>query len=371
MLTVHVTPVLTAQTVPGAELSRAGGAERTRTTLVANASGHDSCVRHARSMLSHLRSGGLLRCPGMSTNDSTLVRWSGSPWDFAVIGVQKAGTTDLTGHLQNHPEVCAAAERRLLLHNGSHVVWTVSRTDWRCGSACATKRGGVDPEASLKLLHHPQLAVRLWESDATKLVLLLREPIQRAWSSFQMQKYDQQFRYSKRYADFAHCVSVEAEAVERNAGIPDARASTVYRGLYAPVLLVLRGAGFTPGLSPGSAGRLLVMISERMSKDEEAGHGVLCAFLGIRSYAAPSWRSSPYSHAPRRDQMPMAAARRLHSLYAISTRHTYRILGEAIQEWEAFYEHITNVSSPLLGPWGVATLRPDGFTRPLPLGNTS
>jgi hypothetical protein len=300
-------------------------------------------------------------CATRQPNETAIHAPATTAWDFVVIGVQKGGTTDLTGHLQNHPELCAGGEARLisslnmflsnksrpwLQRNMTHkIAWT--RQKFRCGSACATRRGGVDPEASFALLAFPQMAAQLWAAPShVRLVLLLREPIQRAWSAYRMGQ-QRNFRYEARYASFAECVDVEARQIEDGRGVPPPRRSTIYRGLYAPLLDALAGAGFQTQLRRRGAsdGRLLVLISERALADPAEAHRAVFGFLGVAAHDTAGWRSAPGRGAQRSStaehgtppKLNVSAARRLYALYRASTTRTYGLLGERVSEWEAFY----------------------------------
>ena len=290
------------------------------------------------------------QCKTVTKNKSALTRTSFSAWDFVVIGVQKAGTTDLTGHLQNHPELCALKEVRLKLGGNGIINWKAdkSKTDWRCGSECARIRGGVDANLALNLFnaHGEGMASALWLQEGVKLILLLREPIRRTFSAYQMAKYDQHFRFSRRYESFDECVSFEAASVDLADDHPhyDEVNGTVFRGLYAPVLKRLSAAGFMPTVTANKANRLLVLISEWIMRDEAASHDQIFAFLGVSRRVTAGWASTPYPSDQRAvpsdkmETLSLASTERLFSLYRRSTLQTYQMLSiENVPEWEAYY----------------------------------
>jgi hypothetical protein len=318
-------------------------------------------IRHATTLKQYLTH--KVPCATRLPNETAIHRSATSAWDFAVIGVQKGGTTDMTGHLQNHPDICAAREARLMPYGSAsdnsdvsasgnsenhNVSWT--RQKFRCGSPCATRRGGVDPDASFQLLAYPSMAAQLWVARV-RLVLLLREPIQRAWSAYRMGA-QRHFRYETRYGSFAECVETEARQIEAGRGVPAPRRSTIHRGLYAPLLAALVGAGFQPQQRRrGTAddGRLLVLISERVAADQAGAHATLFGFLGVASRVdTAGWRSAPYSGATADlAELNVSAARRLYALYRPSTTRAYGLLGGRVHMWETVY-HSRAVADPPL-----------------------
>jgi len=334
------------------------GSSSSRVSTAAPASSvrhHDVHQDHARSarLLEHASAsycGGSFH-RGMASArrwfDATLF----SAWNFAVIGVQKSGTTQVDHILQSHAEVCAV-DRQLRIDANGSVTWGVNRSAWRCGSACATRRGGVDPEASLTLLLQPGLAARLW-STRVKLVLVLREPIQRAWSAFRTSFREHNFKHSTRYLNFAECVATEitdAEALAHSGYVASYGNATVFRGLYDRVLTKLIGAGFVPSLTAEPAGRLLVLISERLLDHERATDAALFNFLGIGWQTTPKRIVAKHSHGNYNFTARTRVVRRLYAFYRNSTRRTYQLLGAPIREWEAFYDSVrarpTTVQTP-------------------------
>jgi hypothetical protein len=110
--------------------------------------------------------------------------------DFVVIGAQKAGTTSLFRYLIEHPQIVGPAEKEVHFFDGRYergVRWYRSRFPLRA----ALERGGQSGrrrltfEASPYYLAHPFVAPRMHEQlPEAKLVVVLRDPIARAWSHY-------------------------------------------------------------------------------------------------------------------------------------------------------------------------------------------
>jgi hypothetical protein len=110
---------------------------------------------------------------------------------FLVIGAQKAGTTSLYAYLSEHPDVLPAARKEVHffdLNYGQGERWYRSMFPLRAHLAARSRsrsRPVVTGEASPYYLFHPMAAERAAAlvPDA-KLVVLLRDPVERAWSHY-------------------------------------------------------------------------------------------------------------------------------------------------------------------------------------------
>ena len=101
--------------------------------------------------------------------------------DFLVSGTQKGGTTYLHGLLQQHPQVVLAHPKYLhnfSLHHGHGLDWYANHfagasVDQRCG------------EVTPYYLFHPLAAERIHAAiPDVKLIVLLRDPVERALSQY-------------------------------------------------------------------------------------------------------------------------------------------------------------------------------------------
>ena len=100
---------------------------------------------------------------------------------FLGIGTQKGGTTYLHGLLQQHPQVFLAHQKELhyfSLHQGQGLEWyanhfSKAKADQRCG------------EITPYYLFHPLAAERIHTAiPEVKLIVLLRDPVERALSQY-------------------------------------------------------------------------------------------------------------------------------------------------------------------------------------------
>ncbi|MGF1528639.1 MAG: sulfotransferase domain-containing protein [Candidatus Competibacterales bacterium] len=108
------------------------------------------------------------------------------PLDFIVIGAQKAGTTSLFEYLRPHPALCLPAEKELpffvrddLLAQG----WEAVAARHFAGAKDHQRWGTASPQ----YMGDPRAPARIAAAfPEVKLIALLRNPIQRTYSHYQM-----------------------------------------------------------------------------------------------------------------------------------------------------------------------------------------
>jgi hypothetical protein len=111
--------------------------------------------------------------------------------DFLIVGGQRCGTTSLFKTLSAHPEVLTP-----VLHKGVHYFdtsyakgpnWYRAHFPLRATAARVEQRAGVRPlafESSPYYMFHPLAADRIARDlPAVKLLVLLRDPVERAYSA--------------------------------------------------------------------------------------------------------------------------------------------------------------------------------------------
>jgi hypothetical protein len=297
-------------------------------------------------------------------------------WNFAVVGVQKGGTTSLTSHMMNHPQLCVEGEvrlTRLFPHRTALEMdgWpNLTATRTFCGSRCPQMMGVVDPVAAYFPTFMPEetsFLPHLHRQPEFKLLMLLREPLQRAFSAFMMGR-DRGFRFEFPYRNFDELVAVEADWLlpsfkpppdfmkvafimrpsmqgskrgERRLG-PATPKENLRLGLYASMLAAFEKAGF---VCPGP--RLHIAVSERLQTKGTDELSRIWRFLGVDTMPTKSSfdRVGSYrtegGEESQGNSTPIAisawAKRTLYAAYHQSTEKVYAVLGERIGEWEGWY----------------------------------
>lgn len=110
--------------------------------------------------------------------------------DFAIVGAQKCGTTALRHFLGAHPDIAMCrAEVHLFDAPDYSPAWTVRQIDHRYRQELADTRGGVRGECTPMYLFLPEVPAQLKRyNPRLKLIVLLRDPVQRAISAYYMEK---------------------------------------------------------------------------------------------------------------------------------------------------------------------------------------
>ena len=152
-----------------------------------------------------------------------------SPWrrlpDFIIIGAQKSGTSSLYYYLSQHPQLRMSVEKEIHYYNyylrhGKSLSWYKSFFPLRIKS-----RGKKTGEASPNYLYSEQAPVELRKDIANiKLLVLLRNPIERAYSEYNM--HVRQLKRKDFPTSFEEAISNDDLSIE---------GSRLYlvRGLYA------------------------------------------------------------------------------------------------------------------------------------------
>jgi hypothetical protein len=211
--------------------------------------------------------------------------------DFLVIGAQKAGTTSLYAYLVAHPDICAAGRKEVHYFDLNHERgpgWYRSMFPLRAAArarALRTGRPQLTGEASPYYLFHPLAPERAAAlvPDA-KLVVLLRDPVERAWSH-----YRHEVRAGREPLSFADALDAEPERLAGTveairAGAPPSvwenhrRYSYVARGRYAEQLRAW--------LAVFEREQLLVLRAEDLFAAPEQQWRRTLDFLGVRAEAA-------------------------------------------------------------------------------------
>ena len=157
---------------------------------------------------------------------------------FLIIGAQKAGTTSLFRYLLQHPDVKAPTRKQVHFFdlNFSHGErWYFSHFPPKLNSQ--TKITG---EASTEYLFHPEVAQRAKAIlPNIQIIVLLRDPVERAYSHFHHMK-----RAGRELLSFENAIERELEIFSQRGGFDFTRedVSDIYnqsylaRGFYATQL---------------------------------------------------------------------------------------------------------------------------------------
>lgn len=128
--------------------------------------------------------------------------------DFLVIGVQKGGTSSLHGYLKEHPKLRMSAKKEIHYFDLNYTLgekWY--RSHFPLKKRWLSKKIG---ETTPYYFYHPHVPKRVFQLiPNVKLIVLLRNPIDRAFSLYRAHKYFNTETYT-----FEEAIQKEKERIE-------------------------------------------------------------------------------------------------------------------------------------------------------------
>ncbi len=215
--------------------------------------------------------------------------------DFVIAGAARCGTTSLYRYLVEHPRVAAAqikevhfVDRQHNLDKGEH--WYRSWFPTRAALHDAARRQGVDRvicgESTPNYFAHPEAASRLQAVvPGARIIVLLREPIDRVWSQYRWQRW-----WGGETLDLADALHAEDERAGGGFEMMGADRRTRNRFISHAYLARSRYADqleWWIGAFP--ADQLLVLRSEDLFADPAAALERTCAFLDLPPFGLSTY----------------------------------------------------------------------------------
>jgi len=249
----------------------------------------------------------------------------GSLPDFLIIGAQKAGTTFLYYLLCQHPYVAPTSEKEL--HFFDSQKFNKGEGWYRSNFPPPTSENGhkvITGEASPYYIYHPLAARRAAQVvPHARLIVLLRNPVDRAYSDYQ-----NRLREGNEFLGFEEAIEAEEERIkgEKEKMLADEgyssashrRHSYLARGVYVDQIKEWH-EHFDPD-------QLLVLKSEDFFVRLQESLGEVSNFLGL-----PAWQPEVLSASLRNesDYVPMSPAVRekLESYFEPHNQRLYDYLG--------------------------------------------
>lgn len=252
--------------------------------------------------------------------------------DFLVIGAQRSGTSSLYKYLEHHPCVLSSLRKETEYFSarfGLGEAWYRAHFPSRARRSWQEHRRGLAVltfEASPNYLFHPLSAERAATMvPNAKLVVLLRNPIERALSHHQ-----HEVRAGRETLTFEEAVELEAERLageeQRLVSEPGYRSlawerySYQARGHYAEQL--------ERWLARYGEEHLLVVRSEDLYQDPARAFGCIQGFLGLASWTPAEFRNHSYLgiEPPAKAELPASLRQRLSEGFAASNLRLYELL---------------------------------------------
>lgn len=248
--------------------------------------------------------------------------------DFLIVGAQKSGTSSLHAYLEEHSQLVAPPDRKELhffdRHFGAGVGHYRSYFPTSLGRRlrAAVKGGPVlcfetTPEYMVFAEARERIHALL---GSIPLVLILRDPIDRAWSAYRMYSTD------NVDAEFEELLDADASIAQHEGREldPAARALTqemdelrlFTRGLYVEQLLAL--------FELWPRDEILVLDFEDLKRDPKGTTARVLERLGLSPLEREAW---PIHNASTGDALPQGLRARLASYYEGPDKELAALLG--------------------------------------------
>ena len=197
---------------------------------------------------------------------------------FIIAGMQKAGTTALFDYLGEEPGLSLSCEKEVHFFDDEALDW--ASPDYGVYHAhFAAADGRPRGEATPIYLYWPPSLERIRAYNPhMKLIVMLRDPVERAWSHWKME-----YARGVETKPFAWCIRQGRQRLfaDEPWGF-DREVSYVERGFYGEQVERLYG------LFP--RGQVLILKSGDLRGDPSAALGQVRAFLGLPAGPAPTPR---------------------------------------------------------------------------------
>jgi hypothetical protein len=248
--------------------------------------------------------------------------------DFIVAGAQKAGTTSLYHYLEQHPDMTPPIEKKLAFFDKNYergMQWYRLHFPLQSNDGDASFTG----ESTAYYMFHPLAPERIAENlPHTKIILLLRNPVDRAFSHYQYK-----VRRGKEPLSFEAALDAEPDRLageeEKLRTNPYSRSKAHFvfsyqsRGIYIDQIIRWQKL-FPPE-------RLLILESGGLFKRSNEVYQQTLQFLGVRS-----WQPSEFGNhfdGGYKVKMSPETRSRLVDYFAPHNQRLYDLLGERF-DWD-------------------------------------
>ncbi|HJT80739.1 MAG TPA: sulfotransferase domain-containing protein [Chthoniobacterales bacterium] len=243
--------------------------------------------------------------------------------DFVIGGTQKGGTSALDTFLRQHPQICMPADLKEVHFFDREEMFRGQKPDYEKYHAhfrCEPQHQVIG-EASPIYMYWNAAPQRIWNyNPAMKWILILRNPIDRAYSAWNMER--------KRGADplpFDQAVAKEAERCREALPLQHRVFSYIDRGFYSFQLRRL--------FDIFGRDNCLVLLNEDLQSEHDKTLQTVFAFLGIDQSVRPA-TGRVFEHEYEMPLDPSLRAR-LAETFSADIKQLERLLNRDLSHWYA------------------------------------
>ena len=237
--------------------------------------------------------------------------------DFVIGGTQKGGTSALDSFLRQHPEICMPTTRKELHFFDREE----ENSDYNAYHANfkPTPQQRVIGEASPIYMYWETAPYRIWKyNPKMKWILALRNPVERAFSAWNMET-----RRGKEKLSFTEAIANEPERCREALPLQHRVYSYVDRGFYTHQVRRL--------LNIFGRENVLVLLSEELRSEHQKTLRNVFEFLGVGSSFVPPEASvfeQEYS-----DKIDNQVRQRLIDIFQFDIKELEKLLGRDLSTW--------------------------------------
>jgi len=243
---------------------------------------------------------------------------------FLCIGVQKAGTTSLIGYLSLHPDIFMKGE--------THFFDTTELSESeiiKYENTFNTNKLIVGEKTPS--YNYLRFAIdRIYKYNPhIKLILILREPISRAFS-----QYNHKLNINKKTLNDVDDKKIITDfEIEENIKLSDIKSNGDYfisRGKYDEIISYI--------LSKFPRKNIYIGISEEIKLDKQKYYNEIFSFLGAKNIKIDKNVDGNIRKYER--PIPKLLEKKLYDIYKPHNERLYKILGRKIDIWENYYNKL-------------------------------
>lgn len=206
--------------------------------------------------------------------------------DFVICGTQKGGTTALDAYLREHHEICMADKKEVHFFDNEKNFSNGKPNYSKYHTFFSPKQSHkILGEATPIYMYWDESPRRIWEYNPNmKLIVLLRNPIERAYSNWNMER-----SRNKETLSFWEAINNEKERCRKALPLQCRVYSYIDRGFYLEQLRSI-WAYFPKD-------RVLILKNEDLKQKPNETLNHVCEFLGVtqfKSVVAKDVHSRPY-----------------------------------------------------------------------------
>src|SRR5437588_3981197 len=240
--------------------------------------------------------------------------------DFIVAGAQKSGTTALHYFLSKHPEIALPDKQELHFFDDEERFAGEANYNALHGSFHLKRRWSIAGECTPIYVYWKPAIERIWKyNPRIKLLVLLRNPVERAFAHWNMQRFK-----GREPLDLLDAVKEEKSRI---AGAPPREArrfAYVDRGFYVQHLE--RFFRFF------SREQMMIIKFEKFRQEQRETLDSIFSFLGVKPL--PSFRSKDRNVVPYQRAMNWEERVFLYNVFADDIAKLEQLLGWDCSDWK-------------------------------------